>query len=57
MIGDVRIYMHELFNFLWMYLDYIHILVNILVTLYFLQGFIGFIQELVHYLYIMSIHI
>ena len=38
-------------------LDYIHILFNILVNLYFLQGFTGFIQGFVHYLYNMSIHI
>ena len=31
--------MHELFNFLWMQLDYIHILVNILVTLQFFTRF------------------
>ena len=50
-IGDVCIYIHELFNFLWIYLDYIHIVFNILVTSYFLQGFTGFIQGFEQYLY------
>ena len=38
-------------------MDYTHILFNILVTLYFLQGFTGIIQGFVYYLYNMSIHI
>ena len=42
---------------IWIYLDYTHILFNILVTLYFLQGFAGIIQGFVHYLYNRSIHI